>query len=101
MGLIDDLAEAALSTHDVTKDAGGLKQFGYKIFSVVYILGMIYGCALLAIANLPEIDIAGWIGGFIGLIIGILSASLAYKIMKFILVVGIICGAIYVIYSVI
>ena len=101
MGLFDDLGEAAFSTHDVTSEMGGLQQPGFRIFSVIYLLVIIWGCAYLAIANLPEIDIAGWIGGFIGLIIGALTASLAYKIMKFILVIGIIGGAIYVVYSVI
>ena len=89
------------NTKNITEKFGGLKRFGFKTFSIVYVLGMIYGCALLAITNLPEIDIAVWIGGSIGLIFGVLSVTLAYKIMKFVLIVGMICGAVYAVYSVI
>jgi hypothetical protein len=100
MGLFDHLGEAALSTNDVTGEFGGLNKLGFGIFRVIYVLVMIFGGALLANMNL-QMDEASFIGGFIGLIIGALTASLAYKIMKFILVIGIIGGAIYLVYSVI
>jgi len=101
MGWIEDIGNAIFSTHDVTSEVGGLKQLGFNIFRVSYVLGIMTVCAYLANMYLQMDDVGGWIGAFIGLIIGIFSASVAYKLMQFILIVGIICGAIYVIYSVI
>ena len=97
MGLLDDFGEATSSTNDVGR-GGEVNKLGLGIFGTIYVLGMIFLGASLAIANLQMGDITGLVGGFIGLIIGISTVNIAYKITKFIIAIGIIGIAIYVIY---